>query len=140
MAGPDDELSPAVSPDGRWLAYVSSLSGRDEVYATSFPRPGARVQISVAGGTSPTWSPDGTELYYFEKNDLIAVRIVAEGGLRVLGREKLFSGNFTQYRWQRQYDIHPDGEHFVMVKNPPGGDMEVIVHWFTELRRRIAAQ
>ncbi len=135
LDGPDDELSPAVSRDGRWLAYVSSQSGRDEIYVTTFPEPGGRVQVSVAGGTSPCWAPDGKTLYYFERENFVAAHVVTEPGFRVVKRETLFSGNYTQYRWQRQYDVHPDGKRFAMVENPPGGDMEVIVNWFAEVRR-----
>jgi serine/threonine-protein kinase len=139
MAGPDDELAPAVSPDGRWVAYVSDQSGRDEIYVTSFPRPTGRVQASDSGGTSPAWSPDGKELFYVEGNQLIAVRLHLSANLRVVGREVLFTGNYVQYRWQRQYDVHPDGDHFVMLENPPRGDVEVITHWFSELESQVAA-
>jgi Tol biopolymer transport system component len=55
-----DEYSPAISPDGRWLAYGSNLSGRDEVYVKPFPHvDGGRWQVSIAGGTEPTWSMGG---------------------------------------------------------------------------------
>jgi serine/threonine-protein kinase len=138
LSGPDDELAPTVSPDGRWMAYVSDQSGRDEIYVTDFPQPGSRLQVSVAGGTSPAWAPDGKSLYYLEGNQLIEVRIATEPGLRILERKPLFSGNFVQYRWMRQYDVHPDGEHFVMIENPPRGDVEVITNWFAELEEVLA--
>jgi serine/threonine-protein kinase len=137
LTGPDDELAPTVSPDGRWVAYVSDQSGRDEIYVTSFPSPAGRVQTSDGGGTSPAWSSDGKELFYVEGNDLIAVQLAFDPSLRVVGREALFSGNFVQYRWQRQYDVHPDGKHFVMLENPPRGDVEVITNWFSELEERM---
>ncbi|HSM14829.1 MAG TPA: hypothetical protein VLA66_12250, partial [Thermoanaerobaculia bacterium] len=66
LEGTDDELAPNVSADGRWLAYVSDYSGADEVYVTSFPEPGGRSQVSIRGGNSPLWAPDGRTLYYFE--------------------------------------------------------------------------
>ena len=57
---------------------------------------------------------------------------------RVAGRRTLFEGDFVQYRWQRQYDIHPDGTHFVMIENPPRGHLEVVLDWYDELERLVA--
>jgi Tol biopolymer transport system component/predicted Ser/Thr protein kinase len=133
LDGDEDEVSPAVSPDGRWLAYVSDQSGRDEVYVTAYPKSEGVVQISVAGGANPAWSTDGREIYYFQGREFIAVTVGADRGLKVVGRRTLFEGDIRQYRWQRQYDVHPDGKHFVMIEDPPGGHLEVILNWFTEL-------
>jgi Tol biopolymer transport system component len=137
MEGPDDELSPAVSPDGRWMAYVSNLSGQDEVYVTTFPKPTSRVQASSGGGMGPAWSPDGKELYYTRGNAMIAARVDTQSGFRVLSREELFTGPYLQYRWQRQYDVTPDGEHFVMVLNPPRSVLEIVTNWLPTLRAAI---
>jgi serine/threonine-protein kinase len=137
LGGEEDELSPAISPDGQWLAYVAPQSGRDEVFVAAYPEPAGRVQISVASGNSPTWSPDMTELFYFERNNFIAVKIATDPGFRVLRRDVLFTGNYAQYRWQRQYDIHPSGEFFVMVENPTSGNAEVVLNWFAELERAV---
>src|SRR6266550_7978847 len=52
------------SPDGHWVAYVSSDSGKDEVYVAPFPGPGGRVQVSSGGGSQPRWRRDGRELFY----------------------------------------------------------------------------
>jgi serine/threonine-protein kinase len=135
LDGADDEVSPAVSPDGRWLAYISGQSGRDEVYVTAYPKPEGVVQISVAGGANPAWSADSRELYYFQGREFIAVTVATDRGLRVVGRRTLFEGDFRQYRWHRQYDVHPDGTHFVMIEDPPGGHLEIILNWFTELEQ-----
>jgi eukaryotic-like serine/threonine-protein kinase len=133
LDGPDDELAPIVSRDGKWLAYVSNYSGIDEVYVTAFPEPDARHKISMKGGHSPTWAPDGKTLYYFQSNRMIAISIETEPRFRVTGREELFDGEYVHYRWSRQYDIHPNGDSFVMIKNPPRGNVEVITRWFDEL-------
>ena len=135
LDGPDDELAPIVSRDGKWLAYVSNYSGIDEVYVTAFPEPEARHKISMKGGHSPTWAPDGKTLYYFQSNQMIAISIETDPRFRVTGREELFDGEYVHYRWSRQYDIHPNGESFVMIKNPPRGNVEVITRWFDELER-----
>ena len=134
LDGADDELAPIVSPDGKWLAYVSNYSGPDEIYVTSYPTAGARVKLSNNGGNSPTWSPDGRTLYYLEGLKMMAVALDTDPEFRVLSREPLFEGEYVQYRWSRQYDLHPDGERFVMIQNPSSGDLEVIINWFTELR------
>jgi serine/threonine-protein kinase len=133
LDGPDDELAPVVSEDGKWLAYVSNYSGIDEIFVTAFPVPGARHKISMKGGHSPSWGPDGGTLYYFQNSRMIAVTIETEPNFRVTGREELFEGEYVHYRWSRQYDIHPDGERFVMIKNPPRGNVEVITRWFDEI-------
>lgn len=134
LTGPDDELAPIVSPDGKWLAYVSNYSGDDEVYVTSFPQPGARLKVSTKGGNSPTWAPDGSALYYFESDTLIALAIETTPRFRVTGRKPLFAGDYIQYRWSRQYDIFPDGKRFVLIKQHKRGKVEVATNWFAELR------
>jgi len=138
LDGENDELSPSVAPDGRWLAFASDQAGRDEIYVTRFPNPGGIVQVSVAGGANPHWSPNGRELYYFEGRKFIAVEVAYDPEFRVVSRSTLFEGDFVQYRWQRQYDVHPDGEHFVMIANPPGSHLEVVFDWFSELDRSVA--
>ena len=71
---PFNEQYPDLSPDGRWLAYVSNQSGRVEVYVQPYPGPGARQQISVDGGTAPAWSRDGRELFYMTAPSLAGRR------------------------------------------------------------------
>jgi len=133
LEGPDDELAPNVSADGRWLAFVSNYSGSDEVYVTRFPEPAGRSQVSVKGGNSPLWAPDGKTLYYFEANALIAASVETEPRFRVTGRREVLRGNFLTYRWSRMYDIDPTGQRFVLVEMPEHGTVEVVTHWFSEL-------
>jgi eukaryotic-like serine/threonine-protein kinase len=66
-----------VSPDGRWLAFVTNESGRDEVYITAFPRPERRWQVSADGGRRPRWGRDGRELYFLSRGRLMRARISA---------------------------------------------------------------
>jgi serine/threonine-protein kinase len=135
LEGADDELAAVVSPDGRWLAYVSNYSGADEVYVTSFPTAGARVKISNAGGHSPAWAPDGKTLYYVQGMKMTAAALETDAAIRVTERKVLFDDEYVQYRWSRQYDITPDGKRFIMIKNPPPGNVEVITNWFAELEK-----
>jgi len=134
MEGPDDELAPDVSPDGKWLAYVSEYSGSDEVYVTTFPETGSRFKVSNGGGHSPVWAPDGRTLYYVSGLSMIAASIETEPRFRVTSRKTLFEGRFVQYRWSRQYDVHPDGTRFVLIENPMRGNVEVVTRWFDEIR------
>ena len=88
------DAGPTVSPDGRWVAYHSNLSGRWEVYVQRFPDLGARDQISVSGGRFPRWSSDGTELFYVSPDgqELLAVPVDSEAIGPWGAPERLFEG------------------------------------------------
>ena len=76
-AGQADEYMPAMSPDGRWVAYVSIESGREEVYVRPVPDVDrARWQVSSAGGTSPVWGSSSRELYYVARGDTMVAATV----------------------------------------------------------------
>ena len=75
MTGTTDVYGAVISPNARWLAYVSTEGGRGEVYVQSFASGGGRVQISTIGGVEPRWSPDGRTLYYLHNDELLAVPI-----------------------------------------------------------------
>ena len=55
----------------------------------------------------------------------------------MLSREELFSGPYLQYRWYRQYAVMPDGDHFIMILNPPRGNIEVVTNWFPQLNKTL---
>jgi eukaryotic-like serine/threonine-protein kinase len=112
------ESSPAFSPDGRWLAYVSSESGRDEVYVRPFPDVDARkVQISSDGGEAPRWSPAGGELFYLgASGDMMSARVETTPTLRVIGVTRLFTPlGFQGGNGTLLYDVAPDGRRFLML-------------------------
>src|SRR5947209_12242625 len=71
------EMSPALSPNGRWLAYISNETGADEIYVVPFPHTGAgKWAISAGGGTEPLWSHRGNELFYRDASrDLVAAEV-----------------------------------------------------------------
>jgi serine/threonine-protein kinase len=141
LAGRSNELGAVVSPDGRWLAYVSEISGQDEVYVTSYPEPGRRVQVSTIGGQEPVWSPQGGELFCREGGQLVAIRHSDGPIFEITGREVLFDENFSRYRWHAQYDVHPDGDRFLMVRAPEGrGEIHVVQNWTDELESLTGAQ
>jgi serine/threonine-protein kinase len=117
LRSPADEVAPALSPDGRWLAYVSNESGRAEVYVRPFPAMAGRYPISLEGGTEPAWSPRGGELFYRNGPVLIAVQLHAGSGLEVVRRTPLFSApDYASDLTHPVYDVTPDGNHFIMVR------------------------
>jgi hypothetical protein len=135
LRSPADEVAPALSPDGRWLAYVSNESGRAEVYVRPFPGMSGRYQVSLDGGTEPAWSPRGRELFYRSGPILISAELRAAPGFDVARRRPLFpvadyAGDLTH----RVYDVTPDGDHFVLVKNPTGAShLTVTLNRFSNL-------
>ena len=137
------EINPALSPDDRWLAYASNVSGRFEVYVQPFPDPGATIRVSPNGGREPIWSPSGDRLYYRSANGrrVFVVDVIGGDPLRFGSEELLFEGSFEPGpTWGAKWDIHPDGEKFLMLRasypSPPEG-IRVIVNWFDELERLV---
>ncbi len=111
---------PALSPDGRWLAYQSDESGRQEVYIRSWPGLGNKVQVSQ-GGSEPAWSPDGRELFYRSVGEgqewLVAATLEWGDVPRVRSRARLFGVDNIEFATpHRNYDVFPDGRSFVMVR------------------------
>jgi hypothetical protein len=132
-----DEHQPALSPDGRWMAYVSNETGRDEVYLRPFPGPGGRTPVSSAGGGSPTWSRTGRELFFVEGRQMMVAEIVPGSEMRVGVPRRLFEGAFV---WERagNFDVSVDGRRFLMIEAEQGelaGEARVVLNWFSDLRR-----
>jgi serine/threonine-protein kinase len=134
------------SPDGRWLAYTSNESGQDEVYVRPYPRTaGVGRLVSVGGGSGPVWSPNGSELYYRGSGgDLIAVPTTLSPTFTAGRPERLFrfEGRFRMSGTATAYDIHPDGDRFIMVSVPEvaperARQVNVVQNWFAELRERM---
>jgi serine/threonine-protein kinase len=112
-----DERAPAISPDDRWLAYVSNESGRDQVYVRSFPEGGVRSTISAAGGTEPRWSRNGRELFYRNGDTLFVVKVQAQQTFAADKPVPLFVSRFLQNSRHATYDVHPDGQRFIFISS-----------------------
>jgi hypothetical protein len=138
VEGPFMQRSPAVSPDGRWLAYTSDQSGRAEIYVTPFPGPGAPRQVSTGGGTEPAWNPLGGELFYRSTGRLVALDVETSPTFSIKGRRPLFSTElFVENPNHTAYDVMPDGQHFVFVANgAEHQDIVLVLNWFNELRAK----
>jgi Tol biopolymer transport system component len=122
---------PALSPDGRWLAYVSNRSGTDQVYVRPWQRDGPEVPVSRNGGSEPVWGPDSNELFYRGTNGRYPVLIVAsvsgEDDFSVTNRLGLFPiGDIAAAAPQANYDISPDGRTFVMVRLAQSSRINVV--------------
>jgi Tol biopolymer transport system component len=120
-----------VSPDGRWLSFVSDQSGREEVYVRDLRGERDQVLVSVDGGNEPVWSPDGRELYYRETRQdnpyLVAASIATAPALAVAGRQRLFPiGDMVGTAPHANYSVSPDGKTFVMVRSSPAARVVVI--------------
>jgi len=132
-----------VSPDGRWISFVSDQSGREEVYVRDLAGERDQVLVSADGGNEPVWSPDGRELFYRETKQedpyLVAAGIGTTPALAVTGRKRLFPiGDIVGTAPHANYDVSPDGKTFVMVRSSPAARVMVIQN-LPALVRRIRA-
>ena len=137
------EAHPSLSPDGRFLAYTGNESGRSEIYVRPFPNVDAgRDLISPAGGEEPLWSPDGTELFYWDPAtaSMMVVPVTLEPTFRAGVATRLFEGNYSFPQAGRHYDVSSDGQRFLMVK-PGAEDNEaqivLVQNWFEKLKRLV---
>jgi serine/threonine-protein kinase len=138
-----DVMSPRFSPDGRWLAYVSNESGRDEIYVQPYPGPGGKWEISTDGGTEPVWNRNGRELFYRNAGKMMAADIATQPNFTVGKPRMLFDGQYVPAGGTSpNYDVSPDGERFLMVKPAEQTEaaptqINVVLNWFEELKQKV---
>jgi serine/threonine-protein kinase len=145
VASDANECCPKFSPDGNWLVYVSDESGRNQVYVRPFPGPEVKWLISEegVGGGQPVWSPDGRELFYRSGNKTLVVSIQTRGQTLTAGSPQvLFEGQYVNHSIPagfQYYDISPDGNRFLMLKEitPETTQINVVLNWFEELKRLV---
>ena len=145
---PAREAYGAFSPDGRWVAYHSNESGRQEVYVRPFVppgqggadagAPGGRVQVSTTGGVFPLWKPDGTEVYYLNPEGAmmaVPVRVTGStlepGAPVVLFQTRIFGGGVDAQQ-RRQYDVAPDGRFLINRVSAAAPPITLIQNWQPE--------
>jgi Tol biopolymer transport system component len=133
-----EEKAGKISPDGRWLAYVSNETGAYEIYVQRFPEGGGKKRVSDQGGTGPRWSRDGKKLYYVQLDLLIEVD-VGLGEQLTLGQPQwLFevAGLTKGISAHPHYDVSADGERFVVIESVGSTTVRVVQNWFAEFRDR----
>ena len=147
-----DEILGQFSPDGRWLAYASNESGRNQIYVQTFPETGGKWQISVDGGLQPRWRRDGQELFYVAPdNRLMAAPIHVAPGTRALEASApvaLFQTNIATgvnivpagFQARSQYAVAADSRFLINVfadEGPPP-PITVVQNWAAGLEKRRA--
>ena len=137
------EVEPAISPDGRWIAYVTTETGSTQVYVRPFGSNGGVTQVSADGGNEPVWAPNGKILYYRRGRQVIAVPVTLGQTVRVGARRMAFEGAyFTSGALSpHNISISPDGKHFAVLRHSDDDSRIVVVtNWLAELRARTARQ
>jgi len=128
------EVNPAISPDGKWMAYASDVTGRFQIYLRPFPGPGGAIQLTAAAtaANNPSWTRDGR--LWFRLGDSLAVATLTNGPAPSVAQQK------SLFAVTDNYAISPDGKRFAFVR-PTGGDQQVIVelNWINDLRAKMAA-
>jgi serine/threonine-protein kinase len=145
------EGSPKFSPDGRWIAYASNESGRNEIYVKAYPGPGAKIQVSVDGGTDAVWRPKGGELYYRDGDKMMVVQVDTKGPFQSSRPKLLWMGRYAHGLGSQcgppgttssNYDVTTDGQRFLMIKDDEIAptQINVVLNWTEELKRIIQAK
>ncbi|MBL8998712.1 MAG: PD40 domain-containing protein, partial [Gemmatimonadetes bacterium] len=147
VSTPGTDEAGVVSPDGRWVAYVSDESGRSQVYVRPFLRPGGRWLLSPGLAFAPLWASN-SELTYIDPDAqrLVSVQLAFNPDPRPTSSTALldWSRYRTGSRSVAQHDISRDGQRFLVLRQPGRGNLQpapiVVLNWFEEIRRRVAAQ
>jgi serine/threonine-protein kinase len=143
-----DESSPALSPDGRWLAYASDETGRSEVYIRPFPGVDeGKWQVSTNGGQAPLWAHSGRELFFVDAaRNMMVVPVPAAGPSQMGARVRLFAlGDdvlLTPAEWYTPFDVSPDDRRFLMsrlVSAPAtrARSFQLVENWVAEVKAKV---
>jgi hypothetical protein len=121
----DDERTPRLSPDCRWLAYISDPTGEDLIYIAPWPELEPRVSILKPGASEPVWSRDGRELYFRVWDEMWAVRVPAAPGSTPEEPRLLFEAPYEPDPWVAgipNYDVAKDGRFLMVRSNSRGSE------------------
>ena len=144
VAGDFFQSHAAISPDGRWLAYASNETGDFQIYVRPFPNVDAgKWMVSNERGEHPAWGPDGRELFYYERTSgrLLGVRVEANPTFTTTRPKPVLREPNPVGFISRNFDVHPDGQRFLNLRNASRGDstddphLVVVLNWAEELKR-----
>jgi len=136
--GDFDETSPAVSFDGRWLAYTSYQSGLTDVWLRSFPDGRTEHQVSVGSGSEPVWSRDGLTLYYRAAEYLMAADLEAVPDLTVRRRRRVLpTTRYDVNTAHPTYGVLPGDSTFLFVAASERASLVLVLDWLDELKRLV---
>ena len=136
-----NDVSPAISPDGRWMAYYSDEQERNEIYVRPFPGPGGKWQVSRDGGKDPIWSRDGTRIFYRNGSKIMGVSTSTGDTFSAGTPEVQFEDEF-HVGTGRHWGVSADGSRFLVMAQPESSagtvsrsGFRVVTNWFSELER-----
>ncbi len=131
-----NEFFARLSPDGRWMAFASNETKRDEVYVAGFPPAGQRRQISSGGGSRPVWSRDGKELYYMSASGkVMAVEVKSGATFQATAPKPLFTVRFPFKN--HNFDVTRDGRFLIpVILDQSKLPMTVVHHWTGLLKKQ----
>ena len=139
---PFDEHNGELSPDGRWLAFQSNTSGRDEIYVRPFPNVAGNWLVSTSGGTRPLWARSSTELFYLDSAGAMTRVPVQTTPTFSAGPATTLFATLYYDEATRGYDVSPDGQRFLMIKDTAATrapTMVVVLNWLEELKAKLSA-
>jgi serine/threonine protein kinase/Tol biopolymer transport system component len=130
-----------LSPNGKWVAYVSNESGRAEVYVDSYPSLTEKIAVSTDGGHRPRWSRDSRELFYRQGDALMAVSVGTGANFRAGKPQRLFAGPYRGESQELAFDVSPDSRRFLMIKSDDAATLRqinAVLNWFEEVKHRVS--
>lgn len=136
-AGGQGAYGARFSPDGKWITYTSTESGVEEVYVRPFPSLERQYRISLAGGSTPVWSPDGRRIYYVNGGQLIAATVGSLSPFTVASRATILSRGFSFGAVHADYDVGRDGTVLAFLSPNEGTQIVVVRNLGAELRARV---
>ena len=134
------ESAASISPNGRYVAFQSDQNGSDQIYLAQTLNPKITRQLTGTGGTEPVWASDGTELFFRNGTDLLALKIDPESGKSQGVPEVLFSMKFIRHKSLGAYKPSKSGDKFLVLKEVSGSKankINFVFNWPEKLKQKV---
>ena len=131
-----------LSPDGKWMTYISNESGQNEVYLRPYSGAERRWQVSTQGGIQAVWNPNGKEIFYRNADKMMVVEVSMNPDVVLSRPHVLFDHRyaFGAGITIANYDVARDGQRFAMIKDEAtAGRLHIVVNWLSDLTRLASA-